>query len=295
MDLIKVAEIDNYLQQQLNICPLDVLDFVSDRVNLKELPVDFKNDQIVICAKYLDDLDEWVNMQDRKYLQKIAKGIEEISELVKQWKISLYKDFYINFDDFVTDFAPHLRPSQNGRGIVDVNTGYPLDEYQEYIFLAANHNPRYNETINVLGYLFNLLIDGLQDTVNNVHNKKLAVAFAHLEETKTETPGIEITPSHKQETDLDTIILAEATGHKILLLHELGIIDYLIKKYNQNDITDIATLLSFITGINHNTVRSGIRQYKTQGKGDIYNRKSVTAINKTLLDAKMTPIEFKKA
>jgi hypothetical protein len=91
----------------------------------------------------------------------------------------------------------------------------------------------------------------------------------------------------------------EAASHKIVLLHELGIVDFLKKKYydatnpdHKGGTVDLTSLLSVITDIKTSTMRKGIQSYKMKGdKGNNYTDKAIKEVNKIFIDVKIKPIE----
>jgi hypothetical protein len=283
MDIIKVVEIDNKIDLYKFDFPISV-EFLD--IDFANLPDDFRDKKLLVCTNYINGIKDWIKEQEPQYLNKIKKGIENIQSLAKSRREKLYLDFrsYIGEDYFI-NLPEWMSFSDNYNSLIDRNNGFPICDDLISSNLKDYINPVYRPALKTIEYLLSLIEDQLGYIIQGIQTE--------IEYVQSDIRDQNL-PIHNQETDLDTIILDDGKGHKMLLLHELGIIDYLIKKYKQNDTTDIATLLTFITGINHSTVRSGIRQYKTNGKGDIYNKTSVKAINKILLDAKMTPIDFKK-
>jgi hypothetical protein len=282
MDLIKVVEIGDKIDLYKSDFPF-FFGFVD--TDLADLNTDFKVKQLSVCNIYINSIKDWIKEQDPQYFEMIKTGLEGLQYLANSKRERLYIDLLRHFKKGDVFDLPRFHSFLKSKNeFIDPDNRFPESGLNDtnLNYLKEFINPVYRPAIKFIEYLLSLVEDqlvyiakGLQTEIKNVQSHKVT------ELVKPDLPA--------------TILLTEKDSHKILLLHELGIIEYLQKKYNQNDITDFAKLISFIANINHSTARAGIRQYKTQGKGDIYNRTSVQTINKILIDAKMTPIEFKKA
>jgi hypothetical protein len=282
MDIIRLAEIRNYRDATIDfLYPFYAIELLKNyEFDEQSMFVNNKtySKWIVECSKFVEECKNWIQLHQAPYRKHVLLAIEEFVKLSAHEIDFLPENIFKNTSDFLIGMPSGF--SLEGKNIIDLESGYHINPYQSEDVLRDCQNPKYNSFIKHVSQIHDLLIIGLTNILEEA-------MIEDMEFDKVKDVA---------ETDLtSTIPLAENYGHKILLLHELGIIDYLLKKYNQNDITDLAKLISFITDINHSTARAGIRQYKTQGKGDVYNRTSVNAINKILVGAKMTPIEFKKA
>jgi len=287
MDLLKIAELDDQINQFRENCPLDLFVMIAfQQIDFSNLPPDFKENELNKCANFVDEITKWVEHQEPRFYFKIRQGLGDLLNMVTLQKDNIYDDLFHYQGKFLENFGPYSI-SEDGVWLLDRNTGYPIDVDVQEVYLAMHHNPSFKPGVTTLKYLFKLLIESLTNILETLN--PLYTLPNKPQTTPVPADNLPI------PDDLERVLVAERHSHKMLLLHELGVIEYLIKKYGQKiDIAGIAKLLTFITKIDYETVRSGIRQYKNGSHTDIYTGNAVKAINKILVDVNLPPLEYKK-
>ncbi len=171
-----------------------------------------------------------------------------------------------------------------------------------YEFDSCYNKEKYSTLVNSFQESCNYFLDKLTDhknkIVNNVQNTTPLTDYKHAIELmlKMMQPIIATQMTAEFERrDIPVLHPMELDkyGHKIVLLNELGIIDYLEKQYfnpaeqTHKGKTYLAKLINAITGINENTVRNGLTKYKTGTDSDPYKNTAITTVNEVFKTAKI--------
>lgn len=279
MDLIKVVEIDN----KIDLYKFDFPFFFGfSGIDLANLPYDFRDIQLSVCTKYLDGIKDWVKDQEPQYLDKIKKGIDDIQSFAKSRRETVYLEFAsYSLEDYFINLPDWMYFSENCNSLIDRNTGYPICDDLLSSNLKQYINPVYRPAINTIEYLLSLIEDQLTYIINDIQ--------VSLAPTETVLTSEILTPAEQIEL--------KEKSHKIVLLHELGIIEYLKNKYYTltSGNKDLSTLLSAITDMNYETIRKGITEYKVKGnKGNVFTENAIKSVNKILIEVKIPLIDQPK-
>lgn len=142
------------------------------------------------------------------------------------------------------------------------------------VFKAA-----FNIKTSIIGYDADPKIKSLLDAIYDSHDTFM-MALTHLKDNQPVDLGEDPLASERLKRD----------AHKIILIYHLGIIDNLQISYfnrsnsDHNKRTDkqFAELIYQLTGINAETVRAYMRDYKSNRFKDPYNDKGVSEVNSIL-------------
>lgn len=275
MDIIRLNEIRNRRDVIIDLLwPFRTIELLNNYEFEKEL--EFLNHEIytewlVECSEFVKECKNWLQLNSAPYKKHVLLAIEEFVKLSVHEMDFLFENIHKNTSDFLIDLPSRF--GLEGRDIIDYDTGYPINRHYVDDILRDCQNPKYDNFIRHVSQLHDLLIISLTNV---------------LEEAKIEDMESESASSKEVISQLNI------DGHKLVLLHELGIIEFLRTKYytQTSGISDLANLLSAITNLNAETIRKGITEYKLKGKrGNVFTGNAIKNVNKVLLDVKIPPLE----
>ncbi|HXI01477.1 MAG TPA: hypothetical protein VNI52_14505 [Sphingobacteriaceae bacterium] len=254
MDIRKLAELERDIENFIYARPFHDFFMLVDDLS------DFKPENHEgFVQEYYDQLDAWATLNDM-YKDRTNKGIERIIKKIQgdNWEV-----------------VNHVMMSNPGWFKDEIIDQFKMDTYIQGVRFKAEY---------ALDYCVK---EGRDAIINIVSLRELLIdALKKLRYTAKNVNSQEVSKTDKSELSFHS--------HKIVLLHELGIIDHLRNKYYSptSGNLDLSKLLNVITGIKVGTLRKGIEEYKLKGKnGNVFTTVAVKEVNKVLIECKIPTIE----
>jgi hypothetical protein len=317
MDFNKIPFIYEKVIYFNNNMPLDINGL--SNFNLKRYDESLEVELYEKCDEYLFELQNFI-LDNKENFFNVNKGIVSIRDNIIFCRNNIYRDYFANFEDFLLDYGKYKRYNAPlfDYAVLKDSEGFILLPHEEEQFIKENYNREFDETIRVLERLYDYLLswfygyDNITSTTLPDTNSPVGTEIResllknnYLISEAIQYPTAQLLPAHIEPEQPETQTHQLNTdSHKVVLLFELGIIDFLKEKYykdfkdsevNKNLVALLTNLIDIKKSNKQSTLSKSLTGYKNPNdRGNYYTEPAVKEVNKVLIDAGITQITFDK-
>lgn len=227
MDIRHVAAIDTEVQDFLDNYPFDFpLEVGLGTIDYEDIDAAYKEKVINVTAEYLDRINVWSFAKNQLYYPMVLEGLKRIRMYALNEAESIYSYMLIHLPDFLVNLPGHLIVEY--KNIIDVNTGYPIPDRDEY--LKDNFNPRYRPFIDIVQKVHGLIVLKINHIINDIESEKTNENLIGYNEGKTQFEDFGIS-----KVEVNDNVKDHPINYKVHLLHKLGLLEPLKKYYKEKN------------------------------------------------------------